>query len=115
VKFWKYQGKAAETATYNDPACEKKAQQECLAGLMYAGLGLSGEAGEVADEIKKIYRDGEGLTADRVNAIFYELGDVLWYVAAVCNELAFDMDEVAKANLRKLDKRYNTGDDNGVA
>jgi NTP pyrophosphatase (non-canonical NTP hydrolase) len=94
-----------KTATYNDVACERKAQQDGLVGLMYAGLGLSGEAGEVADEIKKIYR----------SAIFYELGDVLWYVAAVCTELGFDMDDVAKANLRKLDKRYNTGDDNGVA
>jgi NTP pyrophosphatase (non-canonical NTP hydrolase) len=115
VKFWKYQGKSMKTATYNDVACERKAQQDGLVGLMYAGLGLSGEAGEVADEIKKIYRDGEGLTEERMSAIFYELGDVLWYVAAVCTELGFDMDDVAKANLRKLDKRYNTGDDNGVA
>lgn len=71
--------------------------------LMHAAYGLSGEAGEFADCIKKhqIY----GKDFDRDNAI-EELGDILWFVALACNALGTTMDQVAQANIDKLRKRY---------
>jgi NTP pyrophosphatase (non-canonical NTP hydrolase) len=107
MKLNKYQEQAMKTATYAERQKKDMAVGEIgMIELMYAGLGLSGESGEVADEIKKLYRDGEGFTAHRMDNLHEELGDVLWYVAACCNELGFDMEEVAKANLEKLQKRY---------
>lgn len=109
MKFWWYQEQAKKTATYHEYQKKKMAISEVgMIELMYAGLGLSGEAGEVADEIKKLYRDGKGFTKKRRDNLFEELGDVLWYVAACCNELGFDMEDVALANIEKLKERYNT-------
>ena len=119
MKFKKFQRLAKRTETYSNPENSDIAYAVRMEGLMYAGLGLSGEAGEVADEIKKMYRDGQGFTEKRMQNIFWELGDVLWYVAACCNELGFDMDEVAQANCEKLAERYAIRnadvEDNGVA
>lgn len=78
-------------------------------GLIYAGLGLSGETGEVVERVKKIVRDREGIaTNDDIDYIRLELGDVLWYVAKFCNELGLTMDEVFQANVDKInDRRVN--------
>jgi len=76
--------------------------------LAVAGLGLAGEAGEVADHIKKHIGHDHTLDRDRVSK---ELGDVLWYVAEICTVLGFDMAEVAGQNLAKLGKRYPNGFD----
>ncbi len=79
-------------------------------GLAYVALGLAGEAGEVADKVKKLYRDGGGeLTADRREALIAELGDVLWYAANMCYELDVSGSEVAARNLEKLRKRAAAG------
>jgi NTP pyrophosphatase (non-canonical NTP hydrolase) len=108
MKMHKFQEAAMKTATYHERQKKNMAVSEIgMIELMYAGLGLSGEAGEVADEIKKLYRDGEGFTEKRMNNLFEELGDVLWYVAACCNELGFDMEDVAEANIKKLKERYD--------
>jgi NTP pyrophosphatase (non-canonical NTP hydrolase) len=70
--------------------------------LMYLALGLSGEAGEVAEKVKKYYRDDEldepGLAK--------ELGDVLWYLSQISKWLGYDFHEIADINLAKLHDRY---------
>lgn len=69
-------------------------------------LGLTGEAGEVADLAKKLL--GHKHPFDRAK-FKEELGDVLWYVAAVCSLLDMSLEEVAKGNIDKLHKRYPHG------
>lgn len=74
--------------------------------LAYAALGLAGEAGEVANKVKKVLRDSDGaLTADRQEQIYDELGDVLWYLARVASEIGVTLNEVGQHNLNKLAKR----------
>ena len=58
--------------------------------LYYAVLGLSGEAGEICNKVKKIMRDDDGeITEEKREQLSKEIGDVLWYVAAACNELSY--------------------------
>lgn len=79
-------------------------------GLMYVGLGLAGEAGEVANQIKKITRDDGGFVTDARRAkLFGELGDVIWYWLRACAELNFDPNEVILANQSKLGQRLANG------
>jgi NTP pyrophosphatase (non-canonical NTP hydrolase) len=77
------------------------------AALAYTALGLTGEAGEVANKVKKLLRDGD--QPELRQAIIDELGDVLWYVAMTAHELAIPLDEVAARNLDKLQQRQQTG------
>ncbi len=69
-------------------------------------LGLNGEAGEVAEKVKKIIRDknGEISAEDRVE-LGKELGDVLWYTAVFANQLGIDLDDIARDNISKLADR----------
>ena len=77
--------------------------------LSYLGLGL-GEAGEVQGKLKKISRDDNKVATDEVKeAIAGELGDVLWYVARLADELGFDLDFVAAKNVEKLQSRMARG------
>lgn len=76
--------------------------------LINAALGLTGEAGEVADLVKKHIYHGHELDTDKV---IKELGDVLWYIAQACYALGVDMDTVAVTNIEKLLARYPTGFD----
>ena len=94
MTFDEYQEKASSTAIY-------KSEHQ----VIYPALGLTGEAGEVADKVKKILRDGK---FDR-EAIAKEIGDVLWYVAALCRDLNVTMDDVARMNLDKLAARKEKG------
>lgn len=76
-------------------------------GLQYTGLALAGEAGEVANEIKKLIRDGNSqLTHERQFDIAEELGDVLWYAASLADDLGMSLEHVAFLNQQKLAKRY---------
>ncbi|MEM7132300.1 MAG: nucleoside triphosphate pyrophosphohydrolase family protein [Chloroflexota bacterium] len=78
--------------------------------IVYPTLGLVNEAGEVAGKIKKIFRDKEGVIADEDReALKYELGDVLWYLAQICTELDLNLEEVAEANITKLFSRLERG------
>lgn len=75
-------------------------------GLIYAALGLVNEAGEFAGKIKKDMRDKLGaLDEDTRVAMIAELGDVLWYVAAVATELGYTLEDIAKRNIIKLADR----------
>lgn len=94
LTFRDYQRKAARTAIY--PKSAK---------LTYPALGLASEAGEVAGKVKKLLRDGE---LDPL-ALADELGDVLWYVAALAADLGYDLDAIAERNLEKLQSRSERG------
>lgn len=71
--------------------------------IVYSALGLAGEAGEVVDVIKKWY--GQGHELDR-RKIAYELGDVLWYINALCVALEIPLWTIPEANIAKLRQRY---------
>ncbi|MCF8134904.1 MAG: nucleoside triphosphate pyrophosphohydrolase family protein [Synechococcus lacustris] len=74
--------------------------------ILYPTLGLCGEAGEVADKVKKVLRDGAGeFNSEQKQAIAMELGDVLWYVSQLADELGFGLEAIAEANLEKLQSR----------
>ena len=81
--------------------------------LMYPALGLTGEAGEVANKIKKLVRDGvpkERKDLDSIKEqIAAELGDVLWYCAALASDLDVSLGRVAKNNMDKLTSRKERG------
>ena len=95
-----YQSAARKTAAYPDVGSNP----------IYPTLGLTGEAGEVADKVKKVIRDREGVfDTDTREAIKLELGDVLWYVAQLSSELGYDLNAVAEANLQKLSSRAARG------
>jgi NTP pyrophosphatase (non-canonical NTP hydrolase) len=108
LKLWdmdvkEYQGIIAKTAVFPKEI-----------GLTYCALGLCGEAGEVAEKVKKLYRDAGGvITPEFVAAVKKELGDVLWYITATANELGLSLQEVMEANYEKLIKRRETGTLNG--
>lgn len=81
-----------------------------LNARLYAVLGLNGEAGEVAEKFKKIMRDKEGIFSDEdTDEILKEIGDVLWYAAALSAEMGYSLEEVAIRNLEKLNSRKERG------
>lgn len=91
-----YQRLSRATARYPDAG----------ANPIYPTLGLCGEAGEVADKVKKVLRDREGVfDAEVLASLRLELGDVLWYVAQLATELKLDLEDIAAANLEKLSSR----------
>jgi NTP pyrophosphatase (non-canonical NTP hydrolase) len=78
--------------------------------LVYPTLGLNGEAGEFTEHVKKMLRDDQGvMTMDRHGKMVAELGDVLWYVAAIADELGVSLSYVAQKNLEKLRRRRENG------
>lgn len=78
-----------------------------LLAVLYASLGLAGEAGEVANKVKKLLRDED--TPEKRKEIAAELGDVLWYLARVTEELGEDLGEIGQENLQKLEARQARG------
>lgn len=78
--------------------------------IYYPTLGLAGEAGEVAEKVKKIMRDKKGeVTEKEREELKKEIGDVLWYVGALCSELNINMGDVASQNIDKLSSRKERG------
>lgn len=78
--------------------------------LYYPALKLSGEAGEVAEKIGKIYRDKNGeVTMDDRQELVKELGDVAWYLSSMADELFTDLEHVANVNIDKLSSRVKRG------
>jgi len=99
-----YQSRATQTAFY-------------MGSVLYPALGLSGEAGEVAEKIKKLMRDedidftrddvAEQIDYEQARRIALELGDVMWYVANLASDIGYSLEEVADLNISKLaDRKY---------
>lgn len=112
LTFTEYQTQAKATAKYPKVAvlgADGLALQGS-ASYIYPTLGLAGEAGEVAEKIKKIVRDkrGQPVNTDR-EAILKELGDVLWYISQIATEFGFSLEDVAQTNLDKLASRARRG------
>jgi NTP pyrophosphatase (non-canonical NTP hydrolase) len=104
MDFKEYQEKSKKTAVYPDLGNN----------FIYPTLGLAGEAGEVAEKIKKVIRDKGGIVDDETReAIKKELGDVLWYVSQIASELGLSLDEIAEKNIEKLYSRLERGKING--
>ena len=90
-----YQQKAKTTAMYPNRGNN----------IIYPTLGLTGEAGEVANKVKKI-QDKDGVLGDEdKKELSKEIGDVLWYIANLCSELKLNLSTVAKENIKKLSSR----------
>ncbi|MCW5959526.1 MAG: nucleoside triphosphate pyrophosphohydrolase family protein [Pyrinomonadaceae bacterium] len=98
MTFEDYQNAAKVTALYPNR----------LNNLEYPTLGLTGEAGEVANVVKKIQRDFGGEITDEIREkLKDELGDVLWYISACADELGITLSEIAGFNVDKLAKRHS--------
>jgi NTP pyrophosphatase (non-canonical NTP hydrolase) len=93
MTFKEYQERAVETAIYGAGNA-----------IIYPALGLANEAGEVLGKIKKVLRDknGDFDHLDTRMAIADEIGDVLWYMAALCKDLDIPLDSIANRNIVKL-------------
>ena len=91
----------------------RTAQYPADVALSYLALGLVGEAGEVANKIKKVlrgdYDDNPEKAEAALEAIGLELGDCAWYLAVLANELGVELDDLATANIEKLAKRQEEG------
>jgi len=75
---------------------------------LYLALGVNGEAGEVGEKVKKVYRDKEGIfSSQSTEEIKKEIGDVLWYLNRLSVELGFTLEEAAILNLLKIEDRIN--------
>lgn len=98
--FDEYQENAKATAQYPNLG----------SNLIYPTLGLAGESGEVAEKVKKLIRDHNGVLDDEYRLkIAKEIGDVLWYAAMLSDELGFSFSEIARMNLEKLASRKDRG------
>ena len=97
MTFDEYQEFARSTAIY---------PKDCK--ITYPTLGLCGEAGEVAEKVKKNIRDGKSL-----DGVGLELGDVLWYISALADDLGVTLEEIAQANVDKLKSRMKRKKING--
>jgi NTP pyrophosphatase (non-canonical NTP hydrolase) len=82
--------------------------------LIYPTLGLAGEAGEIANKVKKIQRDDNGiLTLNRREQLIEEIGDALWYIAAMATEIGTSIEAIAIRNVEKLEGRLHNNSING--
>lgn len=96
-RFDDYQAAAAATAIYPPGS------------LTYLALGLNGEAGEVAEIIKRQIRGGKPLSTEEVERLALELGDCLWYIANAARELGYSLSDIAAYNVAKLRDRKDRG------
>ena len=78
--------------------------------IIYPTLGLTGEAGEVANKVKKIIRDdGNKINEGLVQEISAEIGDCLWYISVLADDIGIKLSDIANANLEKLANRKKKG------
>lgn len=97
ITFGRFQLESSRTLPDAEPSATDK---------LVAAVGLCGEAGEVADYIKKIEAHGHSLNSAKLAE---EIGDVLWYVAAICTYYHIQLDDAAIGNIEKLKARYPDG------
>ncbi|HET8991971.1 MAG TPA: nucleoside triphosphate pyrophosphohydrolase family protein [Candidatus Saccharimonadales bacterium] len=101
MTFKDYQTKALTTIISTDDE---------LKDTLHWVLGINGEAGEVAEKVKKIIRDQNGVFTDEDKSeLSKEIGDVLWYLAVFAHQLGYSLEDVASANLAKLSSRKDRG------
>jgi len=100
MDFNNYQKKAHTTAH------EVKVEGE----IVYPILGFVGEAGEIANKVKKIFRDADGVITEEIREdLKKELGDALWYLAELATRLDISLDDIAEVNIEKLSSRKEHG------
>ncbi len=100
MEFNQYQEEARKSAIYPNKGNN----------FIYPTLGLAGEAGEVAEKIKKIIRDSDGIVSEEKKAeLAKELGEVLWYISNLAEELGLKLEDVARGNIEKLRSRLERG------
>lgn len=105
MTFEEYQKKSRETAIYPDKG----------KNFIYPTLGLAGEAGEIAEKIKKVLRDKNGVIDEETRKeISKELGDVLWYLSQLATEVELSLEEIAALNISKLQSRKDRGQLHGT-
>ena len=102
MDFNEYQKKSRVTAIYPNLGDN----------LPYLALGIAGEAGEVADKVKKFIRDDhfssiKDLTPEQKTGVVKELGDILWYISQIATEFDFTLEQLAQINIEKLSSRMN--------
>ena len=113
MTFDAYQAEAHVTAVY--PTCfiqpwADRPDDLVEARFVYPCIGLAGEVGEVAEKLKKIIRDSQGLiSGEQRQLIAKELGDVLWYIAETASSLDLSLSDIAKGNIAKLCSRASRG------
>ena len=95
MDFSEYQEAATRTVSYPDSQA-----------VFYPTLGLSGECGEIANKVKKVLRGDPGADFGGVPA---ELGDALWYIAAIATDLNVSLEDIAELNIQKLHDRQKRG------
>lgn len=100
MTFNEYQHISRKTAAYPNAG----------QNFIYPALGLTGEAGEVANKVKKVHRDDHDQfdTASR-EGVKQELGDLLWYMAQLATELGLSLEDIAATNIEKLKSRQQRG------
>lgn len=99
MNFNKYQKESNKLAIYNK-----------MYKVNYPILGLIGESGEIANKFKKVYRDNNGVITQKFkDDMISELGDVLWYLSAIANDLDISLNKIAIKNILKLKDRQNRG------
>ena len=97
-----------DLAVQFDTTLNAETEQEQFYGYMEKVLGLAGEAGEVVEKIKKHLRDKDNvfdLTAEEREELEKELGDVLWYISAIADYHAIELQNIAEKNIKKLEDR----------
>lgn len=103
MTFDEYQEHAAQTAIYPN--------RYEIGGMSYTVLGLNGEAGEIAEKLKKVIRDNGGkIDETKTYELAKELGDVLWYVAETATQLGLSLGQIAEINVEKLFSRKVRGE-----
>ena len=89
---------------------ELEVQESNVPQLLTAALGLTAEAGEFTEVVKKILLQGKPYNEDNIFHMKRELGDICWYIAQACMALDTTFDEVIEMNVEKLKARYPGGE-----
>ena len=89
---------------------ELEVQESNVPQLLTAALGLTAEAGEFTEVVKKILLQGKPYNEDNIFHMKRELGDICWYIAQACMALDTSFDEIIEMNVEKLKARYPGGE-----